>query len=164
MIKRIKITDFKSIRGLDLTLDPVTVIVGRSGTGKSNFVQAIRFLRNFLLNPQEAVNYEYGWDRIVPVGETKPRTSIEVTFSVPGEERDYNYRFGFSNAPDRQPNMLSEERLSLGDELIFARHVNPPRNENGTLRGSHWAWDKAPDFVGLSPYQHSRDDPILGTF
>jgi predicted ATPase len=38
MIKRIKIRDFKSIREVDLELDPVTVLVGRSGTGKSNIV------------------------------------------------------------------------------------------------------------------------------
>ncbi len=72
MIKRIKIYDFKSIRKLDLSLDPVTVLVGRSGTGKSNFVQAIRFLRNLLINPQQAIAYEGGWQRIVPVGEKHP--------------------------------------------------------------------------------------------
>ena len=81
MIRRIKIRDFKSIREVDLELDPVTVLVGRSGTGKSNLVQAIRFLRNYLLNPQEAINYEFGWQRIVPVGEKSPKTSIEVSFS-----------------------------------------------------------------------------------
>ena len=64
MIKRIKIRDFKSIRDLDVDLGPITVLVGRSGTGKSNFVQAIRFLRNLLLNTREAINHEGGWDRI----------------------------------------------------------------------------------------------------
>src|ERR1051325_685471 len=78
MIKRIKICDFKSIRDLDLELDPVTVLVGRSGTGKSNLVQAIRFLRNYLLNPDAAIQYEFGWGRITPVGEQAPRTSIQV--------------------------------------------------------------------------------------
>jgi len=61
MIKRIKIRDFKSIREADLELGPVTVLVGRSGTGKSNLVQAIRFLRNLLLDQNEAISYEFGW-------------------------------------------------------------------------------------------------------
>lgn len=85
MIKRIKIRDFKSIQALDLELDPVTVLVGRSGTGKSNVVQAIRFLRNLLLDCQQAVVYEAGWERIVPEGEKTPQPSLEVIFSVPGK-------------------------------------------------------------------------------
>ena len=83
MIKTIKIRDFKSIREVELELDPVTVLVGRSGTGKSNLVQAIRFLRNILLDHNEAIQYERGWAHIRPVGVTNPKTSIEVLFSVP---------------------------------------------------------------------------------
>src|SRR5438552_16849797 len=96
MIKRIKIRDFKSIRELDLEFDPVTVLVGRSGTGKSNLVQAIRFLRNLLLNYNEAISYEFGWDRIAPVGEKSPKTSIEVSFAVPGDDKEYSYRIVFA--------------------------------------------------------------------
>ena|SRR5437773_505475 len=111
MIKRIKICDFKSIRELEVALEPVTVLVGRSGTGKSNFVQAIRFLRNVLLNQEQAINYERGWERIVPVGEKKPKTAIEVIFSIPGEDRDYNYRIAFENEYQK----LQAERLLLGE-------------------------------------------------
>ena len=126
MIKRIKIRDFKSIREVELELGPVTVLVGRSGTGKSILVQAIRFLRNLLLDQNEAVAYEFGWDRIVPVGEPKPRTSIEVSFTIPGEEQEYSYRIGFG-LPGQQAYQnslgLREERLSLGNEQLFARRM-----------------------------------------
>lgn len=162
MIKRIKITDFKSIRELDLALDPVTVIVGRSGTGKSNFVQAIRFLRNLLLNPEQAVNYEWGWNRIVPVGLKDPKTSIEVTFSIPGEEQDYVYRVGFAIRPGHGQNMLCAESLQLGTEIIFSRRMHPPKVQNGVQHGNHWVWEKSPDVVDLSP--HHLDSPVLGTF
>jgi len=122
MIKRIKIRDFKSIREVELELGPVTVLVGRSGTGKSNLVQAIRFLRNLLLDHNEAVNYEFGWHRIVPVGESKPRTTIEVFFTIPGEEREYTYRIGFGMAgqqtwPNPPAEELKEERT---EELMGA--------------------------------------------
>ena len=114
MIKRIKICDFKSIRELDLHFGSVTVLVGRSGSGKSNLVQAIRFLRNVLLNQEQAVNHEGGWNRIVPVGETNPKTAIEVNFSLPGEDREYNYRIEFGTAhTQRFPSAvtLKAERL-----------------------------------------------------
>ncbi len=155
MIKRIKICDFKSIRELDLTLDPVTILVGRSGTGKSNLVQALRFLRNLLLDQAQAVSYEWGWERIVPVGEKKPKTSIEVTFSLPGEELEYNYRIAFgtegqSNYPSQI--ILTAERLLLGKEVIFSRH----RLDNRT-----WQWEKAPE-VAVLPSQ--LDTPVISSF
>src|SRR5438270_13183506 len=102
MIKRIKIRDFKSIRELDLKLDPVTVLIGRSGTGKSNLVQAIRFVRNLLLNYDEAISYEFGWPRIVPIREPKPKTSFELFFSIPGDDLEYSYRIGFGIHPGQQ--------------------------------------------------------------
>jgi predicted ATPase len=156
MIKRIKIRDFKSIREVELELGPVTVLVGRSGTGKSNLVQAIRFLRNLLLDQNEAISYEFGWERIVPVGETRPKTAIEVFFSIPGEERDYSYRLGFG-MPGQQkfPGglMLKEERLYLGEEILFARRVGD---------NNQWEWEKAPS---VTPTPHPNNgSPMLGLF
>jgi predicted ATPase len=158
MIKRIKIRDFKSIREVELELGPVTVLVGRSGTGKSNLVQAIRFLRNLLLDHSEAVAYEFGWERIVPVSESRPKTTIEVLFNIPGEDREYTYRIGFG-MPSQQkwPNqgalMLKEERLSLGDEPLFARL----QKDDG-----QWEWQKAP---AVSPTPNpSNGNPMLGHF
>ena len=156
MIKRIKICDFKSIRELDLALDPVTVLVGRSGTGKSNIVQAIRFLRNILLNQREGINYEWGWERIIPVGEKRPKTSIEVTFSLPGEEPEYNYHIAFGMPGQAQypggQMQLKAERLSLGKDIIFSRG----RQDSGA-----WTWEKAPE-IAVPP--HQLDDPILSSF
>lgn len=156
MIKRIKIRDFKSIRELDLELDPVTVLVGRSGTGKSNLVQAIRFLRNLLLNFDEAIKYEFGWQNIVPVGEQKPSTSIEVFFSIPGDELEYNYRIGFGTPGQDKFSgylQLREERLNLGKEKIFSRL----RQAQG-----HWEWDKPPNILPAPGPNH--DQPMLVQF
>ena len=155
MIKRIKICDFKSIRELDIHLGLVTVLVGRSGSGKSNLVQAIRFLRNALLNQEQAVNYEGGWNRIVPVGEPKPKTSIEVKFSLPGEDREYDYRIEFGTARNQAfPSHVSlkAERLSLGEELIFSRARSDDKG---------WKWEKEPDIVAVP---HHGDAPMLGSF
>lgn len=156
MIKRVKICDFKSIRELELVLDPVTVLVGRSGTGKSNTVQALRFLRNFLLGGHEnAVNYEWGWERIVPVGEKKPKTSIEVTFSLPGEEKDYTYAIAFGCPGQQQfPSQIAlrAESLAIAKDIIFSR-VYTDQNR--------WDWQKAPDVAAL-PQQHPG--PMISHF
>ena len=154
MIKQIKIRDFKSIRELDLVLDDVTVLVGRSGTGKSNVVQAIRFLRNLLLNTEQAIAYEGGWGRIVPQGEKSPQTTIEVIFSLPGEERDFNYRIAFAQHPNqRDHQMIVGEHLFLSNEPLFAR----------VIRSNYqWEWEKPPAIAVVpSP---SNNGPMLGSF
>jgi predicted ATPase len=156
MIKRMRIRDFKSIREVDLELDEVTVLVGRSGTGKSNLVQAIRFLRNVLLDQGQAVAYELGWERIVPVGEPRPNPSIEVWFTIPGEEREFNYQIGYGMLGQHEfPGqiILREERLNLGGETLFSRSVKD---------NNKWDWTKAPK---VSPVPLANADrPIIGLF
>lgn len=44
MIKRIKIEGYKSIRSLDLTLQPLSVIFGPNAAGKSNFLDCLQLL------------------------------------------------------------------------------------------------------------------------
>ncbi len=46
MIHRVRVANFKSIRSVTVNLSPVTVLVGKSGSGKSNFVESIRCLRD----------------------------------------------------------------------------------------------------------------------
>ena len=48
MIKRIRICNFKSLGDVTVDLEPITALIGCSGTGKTNFVEALRFLRDFL--------------------------------------------------------------------------------------------------------------------
>src|SRR5580704_436854 len=65
MIKQIRIQNFRSLVDVTVDLDPLTVLIGRSGTGKSNFVQAIRFLRDLLT--ARSVNDGSGlWARLFP--------------------------------------------------------------------------------------------------
>lgn len=156
MIKQIKIRDFKSIRELDLELDPVTILIGRSGTGKSNIVQAIRFLRNLLINFDAAVLYEFGWERIVPAGERRPRTAVEVLFSIPGSQLDYFYRVGFRTDARQHwpgPIKLAEESLKLGDEFLFSRACSD---------AGQWEWKAVPK---VSPPPPPNDHRLmLGQF
>lgn len=44
MLRRIRVTGFKSLRKLDVTLAPVVVVFGPNATGKSNFLEAVLLL------------------------------------------------------------------------------------------------------------------------
>src|SRR5437879_8823906 len=45
-LRRVRIRGYKSIAFCDVTLEPLTILVGRNATGKSNFVDALTFLRD----------------------------------------------------------------------------------------------------------------------
>ena len=66
MITRFRVQNFKSIRDVTVELAPVTVLVGKSGTGKSNFVEAIRCLRDALRGGQQAQELAQQWALVRP--------------------------------------------------------------------------------------------------
>src|SRR5713101_2891741 len=94
MIKHVRITNFKSLGDVSVDLDPVTVLIGRSGTGKSNFFDALRFLRDSVksLSGDVASNNLGGWPRIIPATANSPvRISFSVRFVGPGLAEEYEY-------------------------------------------------------------------------
>src|SRR5271165_2659131 len=48
VLKRVVIANYKSIAFCDVTLGPLTFLVGLNGSGKSNFIDALRFVRDAL--------------------------------------------------------------------------------------------------------------------
>ncbi|HEX3357726.1 MAG TPA: AAA family ATPase [Tepidisphaeraceae bacterium] len=121
MIEHIRIQNFKSIHDVSVDLSPVTVLIGRSGVGKSNFLRAIRFLRNYLRDANAAVQIEGGWERIFPFG-TRADVSISVRFAIPGYDAKFHYEVTWKPHPQSPSHALpGTERLRLGDNTIFGR-------------------------------------------
>ncbi|MEX0776605.1 MAG: AAA family ATPase [Phycisphaeraceae bacterium] len=142
MIKKIRITGFKSLYDVTVELEPVTVLVGRSGTGKSAFVQAVRFLRNYLLEPSQAGNVDGGWARLLSAGLDPVQLSLEITFAAGDEESDYVYLLSFVPIERAQLHgqfPVMEERLALGQDVLFHRRA-------GT-RGRGWEWVTTPAVI-----------------
>ncbi len=52
-LRRVRIRGYKSIAFCDVKLEPLTILVGRNASGKSNFLDALAFLRDAL---EEGVN------------------------------------------------------------------------------------------------------------
>lgn len=48
MITRVQVKNFRNLADIDVQLGPLTVLVGRNGTGKSAFLDALRFVRDAL--------------------------------------------------------------------------------------------------------------------
>src|SRR5580692_8955807 len=65
-LRRVRIRGYKSIAFCDVTLEPLTILVGRNASGKSNFVDALAFLRDLLkLGATEAVRLHGGRDALI---------------------------------------------------------------------------------------------------
>lgn len=48
VISKIRVTNFKSFKGLEVELDKFNVLIGANASGKSNFIQIFRFLKDVI--------------------------------------------------------------------------------------------------------------------
>jgi predicted ATPase len=122
MIKHVRITNYKSLGDVSVTLDPVTVLIGRSGSGKTNFVEALRWLRDYLTsrNDQEVQQRYGGWHQVMSMTAAQPlKVSFELTFDAPSISEDFHYSLVFQQQQAHQPPQFRDERLSLGGRLLF---------------------------------------------
>jgi len=91
MIHRLTIRNFKSLEDVSVELGPVTVLVGRSGTGKTNFVTALRFLRDYLYFTHPGESGLVNWEWVFPATKQKSEMSFEVEFYVKGITDPFTY-------------------------------------------------------------------------
>ena len=108
MIHRIRIQNYKSLRDVSVDLSPVTVLIGKGGTGKSNFVSAIRFLRDCLINPPESVQqYESCQCATNRSGEMR----FTVEFDVPAYAKPFTYSLAFGGNPALRPLLMRNKPM-----------------------------------------------------
>ncbi|MBC7822236.1 MAG: AAA family ATPase, partial [Planctomycetaceae bacterium] len=120
MIRRIRIQNFKSLRDVTVELSPVTVFVGRSGTGKSNFVTALKFLRDQLRSGGQGHLTEYGdASSMFPLTQPKSAIRYEIEFEVPGYEEPFQYQLCFH--AERVSGSPQLESLKYGSQIIFSQ-------------------------------------------
>lgn len=140
MIHRIRVQNFKSILDVTVDLSPVTVLVGRSGTGKSNFVHAIRFLRDLLLiSPAQIHNMLQSPSRTAPATSPNSWPVFEVTFSIPGIDGNFSYQVAFGTTQTGIGPI--HEKLDLGAKCLFHQAAVPRQNKMG--------WSVAPDLAQI---------------
>jgi predicted ATPase len=93
MITRVQIKNFRSIESVDVNLEAMTVLVGRNGSGKSSFVDAIKFVRDALkIGLENAVVERHGFGNICRHSSRRKR-QIEITIFLEGKHFSGFYYF-----------------------------------------------------------------------
>ncbi|MGC8539882.1 MAG: AAA family ATPase [Phycisphaerae bacterium] len=123
MIKRFTIKNFRSLLDVSVDLADITVLAGRSGTGKTNFVDAISLLSTLIVHGSHPNNVSHplmrfgGSEAFRPANMKRGEFNVEfsVLFSIPGYSDDFEYTL-----ITRFPNFfVQEERLSHAGQIIF---------------------------------------------
>ncbi len=137
MIHQIHIENYKSLRSVAVDLSPVTVLIGRSGTGKTNFVSAIRFLREYLAHGFQPLQQQFPACRCVtnPTGTMR----FKVVFDVPGFTERFTYRLDIGN----QIHLPQLESLEFGSTTIFKQAAREQR------QGEVAQWETPPALVSV---------------
>lgn len=92
-LRRVRIRNYKSIAFCDVTLEPLTVLVGRNGSGKSNFLDALAFIRDVIAtNLTEATQRHGGWRSVLHRSATVEEVSFELELELPGDGSDTSFR------------------------------------------------------------------------
>jgi predicted ATPase len=85
-LRRVRVRNYKSIGVCDLSLRPLTVVVGRNGSGKSNFLDALQFVTDSLRTSLDhAIQSRGGVIDVRRRSTGHPRNfAMEVEIGLPG--------------------------------------------------------------------------------
>lgn len=156
-LRRVRIRGYKSIAFCDVTLEPLTILVGRNGSGKSNFVDALGFVSDLMdLRIGDAVGNHNGWSAICCKTDTTPfvEFTIEGTFSSYKSTWDFDYAFVLEKGRHHQIQVHSEK-------LSLAQHDHDCTTGFDLVDGS-LTWFGSEHFESspsLEPSEHKWNDP-----
>jgi type I restriction enzyme M protein len=92
MFRRLTIRNYRSIEESEVTLAPFVTVVGQNGSGKSNFADALVFLRDISFDASAAITSRGGITSVRRWSKSKPYdVSIELRVAPTRDELDEHY-------------------------------------------------------------------------
>lgn len=122
---RLKLENWRNFLSVDVALQRRTFLVGPNASGKSNILDALRFLRD-IADPrgggfQSAVTRRGGVSQIRSLHARRyPNAVIEVQLELDGDPKRWTYRLEFSQDNQRTAK-VSKEQVWRGRSLIVDR-------------------------------------------
>jgi predicted ATPase len=120
-VKRARIEGYKSIAYCDVTLEPLTVLVGRNGAGKSNFLSALALLSEVpTADVREMFGHRRVMDETLCCSDRADSFSIGIDLEVYDHQTDKTYDVEFAvRVTSRLKSWAEsfEERLKLVEQV-----------------------------------------------
>jgi len=141
-IKRIKVSNFKSFKELDIEIGSFTVLIGANASGKSNFVQIFKFIRDINnMGLDNAVSLQ-GSEYLTNIGESLPQVlsirinvvpdmsfGLKVSESVVAEIKETDYQFSLRFDRHTKGFGIEQDSLDLKVEYSPLR-----KGKNGKIK------------------------------
>lgn len=123
-IERLELRQYKSVEHCEIPLSGMTILVGRNGVGKSNIIDALRFVADSLRNTLEyAIRERGGIDQVrrKSLGGRPTHPAIGLRLRLPNGSRA-DYRFGIAAVQGRGFRVDHEE-CRISDSFGRASHA-----------------------------------------
>ena len=147
ILKKIKLHNWKNFQNCEVDLMERCFIIGANASGKSNFIDALRFLRDIAKQSgglQTAVEERGGITKIrCLAARTQTNVSITVELGNPNEEQNlWRYHLDFAHTGGgvikSQAKIISEEVYSYIEKKYFLTRDEKSANEDDeTLKYTH---------------------------
>ena len=138
-ISRIKLENWRNFGHVDVPLQNRAFLVGPNASGKSNFLDGIRFLRDLVLpggGLQKSVADRGGVSSIRNLAARRyPDVVIEAKLAD-GDDLAWRYRIAFAQDNQRLP-ILKQEQVWKEDDLILDRPTPEDRADEARLRQTY---------------------------
>jgi len=145
-VKRVRISNFKSFRDLEVELGRFNVLIGANASGKSNFIRIFEFLRDITNHGLDnAISMQGGTEylRNIKIGPSE-HLSLEVvsdqelTWPVASEEITVNayetiYKFAIRFTKRGQGFEIAEDRLTYKCKFVTTGTGGRKRQEHGAI-------------------------------
>ena len=130
-VRRLRLRNWKNFVDVDVAIEDRIFLVGPNASGKSNFLDVFRFLRDLASTGggfQEAVRRRGGVSAIrCLAARRKPDIEIHVELQEEGEGTRWKYEIAFYQDNQRRP-LLRRERVLQDDDVLVER----PNEDDGT--------------------------------
>jgi len=127
-LRRVRIRGYKSIAFCDVTLEPLTILVGRNASGKSNFLEALAFLCDVLkVGVNEAVK-RHGGAEAIPCRAREDRVvsiEIESGYTIADDTDCWKAAYRIEiDFPKKRPAKIRHEELRIQQDEWWVGYTN----------------------------------------